>query len=133
MTKRIGTFGKTLVNQLVLAIEVGTPEQVQAFWVYIEMYKKQFDLGLDVIDSSNFNLVDNEILRSLTAKELHLYSLLRQSRGKVVSSKEILLAIWGNSDVIPYNLENLLEKLKKKVEHCGVVIRNSDDNGYWME
>lgn len=133
MSKRMGAFGRTLLRQLVRVIENGDIKEVESIWDYLLTYKKQFDQGIDAIESSTINLVDDEISRILTKREWQLYSFLHQQRGKIVSNEEIIHAIWGSRTLDPSALGQLLKRVVNKAEPYGIKIHNSRGEGYWME
>ncbi|MEI6884352.1 MAG: response regulator transcription factor [Bacteroidota bacterium] len=73
-----------------------------------------FEIGDFTLDFNTYNLRNTETASILTAKEAMLLKYLIENRNRVVSRKEILLAIWGENDYfLGRSLDVFISRLRK--------------------
>ena len=91
--------------------------------------KEQFKLTNDCYFNSKDRVIKyNNKLINLTKKEANLLDILVKNIGKMVSVKEIELAVWGENFANGHTRQ-LISKLKK-ILPCSEIIHNHSSNGY---
>jgi len=81
-------------------------------------YKKStvFTIGNIELNTEGFEVKKDGKIINLTVKEFEVLEILFKHRGKVVSRDEILLKIWGDSEVETRVIDMHINSLRKKLD-----------------
>ena len=87
-----------------------------------------------VLDIENWKLVVDGKEIGLSEKEFALLKILFENRGRVLSRKEILESIWGDSENISKNIVDVyIKHLRDKLGNKGEVIKTVRGKGYGVQ
>ncbi|RKX38824.1 MAG: DNA-binding response regulator [Thermotogae bacterium] len=87
-----------------------------------------------VLDIENWKLVVDGKEIDLSEKEFALLKILFENRGRVLSRKEILESIWGDSENISKNIVDVyIKHLRDKLGNKGEVIKTVRGKGYGVQ
>lgn len=81
-------------------------------------YKKLTTFTIDniTINTETYEVKKDEQIIPLTVREFEILEILIRNRGKVVSRDEILLKIWGDSEVETRVIDMHIKSLRKKLD-----------------
>jgi len=87
-----------------------------------------------VLDIENWKLVVDGKEIGLSEKEFALLKILFENRGRVLSRKEILESVWGDSENISKNIVDVyIKHLRDKLGNKGEVIKTVRGKGYGVQ
>mgnify|MGYP003345069558 CR=1 FL=1 len=94
-----------------------------------------------IVGRATFDLLSRRVFfgskyEDLPAKEFVLLNMLSERPGRIVKREDLLVAVWGSSDLAGRNLvEAMVTNLRRRLENldCGLSIRNQRNVGYWLE
>jgi len=87
-----------------------------------------------VLDVENWKLIIDGKEIDLSEKEFALLKILFENRGRVLSRKEILESVWGDSENISKNIVDVyIKHLRDKLGSKGDIIRTVRGKGYGVQ
>lgn len=91
-------------------------------------------IGQLVYDRINRTVLHEERLIDLPRRELALFELLLEHRGRLIEKDRIADALYGIGTPVETNaVELLISRLRRKIDGCGATIRTARGLGYMLD